>query len=138
MDAIYASPPLSPAASAFRYPLLHASPTYMLSTFASVLPVFLAGQSTDAAGGIVGFVVPLVLIFVVFYFIIYRPQQKREQQHQEMVNNLSKGDQIVTVGGIHGTVRRIDDDSVLAQVDSNGVKIRIDKQAIANVGSDKK
>jgi preprotein translocase subunit YajC len=110
----------------------------MLSTFASVLPVFLAGQSTDAAGGIVGFVVPLVLIFVVFYFIIYRPQQKREQQHQEMVNNLSKGDQIVTVGGIHGTVRRIDDDSVLAQVDSNGVKIRIDKQAIANVGSDKK
>jgi preprotein translocase subunit YajC len=111
----------------------------MLSpALASAAPVVLSGQSTDATGGIVGFLVPLVLIFVVFYFIIYRPQQKREQEHQEMVDNLSKGDQIVTVGGIHGTVRRIDDDSVLAQVDSNGVKLRIDKQAIANVGpSDK-
>jgi preprotein translocase subunit YajC len=51
-----------------------------------------------------------------------------------MVEDLQKGDQIVTIGGIHGTVRRVDDDSILAQVDSNGVKLRIDKQAISSVG----
>jgi preprotein translocase subunit YajC len=85
---------------------------------------------------IVQFLVPLVLIFGVFYLFIYRPQQKREQEHQEMVDNLQKGDQIVTIGGIHGTVRRIDDDSILAQVDSSGTKLRFDKQAIASVGPD--
>lgn len=108
----------------------------LLALLASVAPVLLAGQGTDATGGILGFVVPIVLIFGVFYLLIYRPQKKREQEHQEMVDNLNTGDQIVTIGGIHGTIRRIDDDSVLAQVDSKGVKIRIDKQAIANVGSD--
>lgn len=106
----------------------------MISDIASYAPVLLTGQSSDATGGLMGFLLPLVLIFGVFYLFIYRPQQKREQEHQEMVDGLQKGDQIVTVGGIHGTVRRIDDDSVLAQVDSNGVKIRIDKQAIASVG----
>lgn len=99
-------------------------------------PVLMTGQNTDATGGILGFLVPLVLIFGVFYLLIYRPQKKREQEHQEMVDALERGDQIVTIGGIHGTIKRIDDDSVLAQVDSNGVKLRIDKQAIANVGPD--
>jgi preprotein translocase subunit YajC len=87
-------------------------------------------------GGLVGFLVPMAVIFAIFYFFIVRPQRKREQEHEEMVENLEKGDQIVTIGGIHGTIRRIDDDSVLVQVDSNSTKLRIDKQAIANVGPD--
>ena len=53
-----------------------------------------------------------------------------------MVSNLEQGDKIVTVGGIHGTVQRIDDDSVLAQVDSKGTKVRVDKQAISRKGGD--
>jgi preprotein translocase subunit YajC len=107
----------------------------MLSTLLVGLPSFLlAGGSTDSSGGIFGLLLPFVLIFGVFYFFIYRPQQKREQEHNAMVDDLQKGDQIVTIGGIHGTVRRVDDDSVLAQVDSNGVKLRIDKQAISSVG----
>ena len=109
----------------------------LLALLSSAAPVLLAGQGTDATGGILGFAVPLILIFGVFYLLINRPQKKREQEHQEMVESLDTGDQIVTIGGIHGTIRRIDDDSVLAQVDSNGVKIRIDKQAIANVGPEK-
>jgi preprotein translocase subunit YajC len=53
-----------------------------------------------------------------------------------MIESLKKGDQIVTIGGIHGTIRQIDEDSVLAQVDSNGVKLRFDKQAIASAGTE--
>ena len=100
------------------------------------LPPFLLAAGNTDSSGIFGLLLPFVLIFAVFYFFIYRPQQKREQKHDEMVENLSKGDQIVTIGGIHGTVRRIDDDSILAQVDSNGVKLRIDKQAISSVGGE--
>ena len=103
---------------------------------AALQPVLLTGQATDGGGGLFGLLLPLVLFIAIFYFFLIRPQNKRKQEHQEMVEQLKKGDQIVTVGGIHGTVRRIDEDSVLAQVDSNGVKLRIDKQAIANVGPD--
>jgi preprotein translocase subunit YajC len=107
----------------------------MVSALLLGLPSFLlAGGSADGSGGVLSLLLPFVLIFAVFYFFIYRPQQKREQEHNEMVEDLQKGDQIVTIGGIHGTVRRVDDDSILAQVDSNGVKLRIDKQAISSVG----
>lgn len=75
---------------------------------------------------------PLLLIFVVFYFFIIRPQKKREEERKDMIDAVKKGDKIVTTGGVHGTVTQVDDDSVLAQVDSN-VKLRIDKNAIANV-----
>lgn len=99
-------------------------------------PVLLVGQSGDGSGGLFGLLLPLVLIGLVFYFFIYRPQQQREQEHQNMVQNLEQGDKVVTIGGIHGTIQRIDDDSVLAQVDSKGTKLRIDKQAIASSGED--
>lgn len=99
-------------------------------------PVFLVGQSGDGSGGLFGLLLPLVLIGLVFYFFIYRPQQKREEEHEDMVRNLEQGDKVVTIGGIHGTIQRIDDDSVLAQVDSKGTNLRIDKQAIASSGED--
>jgi len=99
-------------------------------------PVFLMTQSGDGSGGLFGLLLPLVLIGLVFYFFIYKPQKDREQEHEEMVKNLEQGDKIVTIGGIHGTVQRIDEDSVLAQVDSKGTKLRINKQAIASKGED--
>jgi preprotein translocase subunit YajC len=99
-------------------------------------PVVLMTQSGDGSGGLFGLLLPLLLIGLVFYFFIYRPQKNREQEHEEMVTNLEQGDKIVTIGGIHGTVQRIDEDSILAQVDSKGTKLRIDKQAIASVGED--
>jgi preprotein translocase subunit YajC len=109
----------------------------MPSVLAAFQPLLLTGQPADGGGleGILfGFILPMAAIFAVFYFFVIRPQRQRQQKHQEMVEALKKGDQIVTIGGIHGTVRRIDEDSVLAQVDSNGVKLRIDKQAIASIG----
>ena len=99
-------------------------------------PVLLVGQSGSGGGGFAGLLLPLVLIIGVFYFFIYRPQQKREEEHQEMVDNLEQGDKIVTVGGIHGTVQTIDEDSVLAQVDSKGTRLRFDKDSIASLAND--
>ena len=109
----------------------------MLASLLSALdPVLLVGQSGSGGGGFAGLLLPLVLIIGVFYFFIYRPQQKREEEHQEMVDNLEQGDKIVTVGGIHGTVQTIDEDSVLAQVDSKGTRLRFDKDSIASLAND--
>ncbi len=96
--------------------------------------VFLAGASGQGGGGLIGAILPLVLIVAVFYFFIIRPQRKREQEKEEMIEAIEKGDSIVTVGGLHGKVTQVDEDSVLAQVDSQ-VKVRIEKQAISRVPS---
>jgi len=108
----------------------------ILNALAALYPFLLSGQAPEGGGGLVSLLLPLVLIAAVFYFLIMRPQKKREEEHTQMIDSLQKGDQIVTIGGIHGTIRQIDEDSVLAQVDSNGVKLRFDKQAIASKGKD--
>lgn len=76
---------------------------------------------------------PLILIavlFVVMYFTMIRPQTKQAKQHRELVESLTKGDRIVTVGGIHGTVRSVDEKTVLVEVDG-GTKLRFDKAKVA-------
>ena len=95
--------------------------------------VLLMGAPADQGNPIAMFL-PLILIFVVFYFFIIRPQKKREDTRKQMIAAVKKGDKIVTIGGVHGTVTQVDETSVLAQVDSN-VKLRIDKNAIASVGT---
>jgi preprotein translocase subunit YajC len=77
---------------------------------------------------------PLVLIFVVFYFFMIRPQQKRESERKKMIEAVKKGERVVTIGGIHGTVAQVDEASVLIEIDKgSSTKIRIDKSAIARV-----
>jgi len=66
---------------------------------------------------------PLVLIFIVFYFFVIRPQNKRIVEHRRMVNNLSKGDKVVTGGGLHATVKKlVGDDDVVLDI-GNGVEV---------------
>lgn len=75
-----------------------------------------------------GLLFPL-LILVVFYLFLIRPQQSREKQRRKMIEELSKGDKIVTAGGIHGTVTKVDEASLLVEVDQN-TKLRIEKNAV--------
>lgn len=75
---------------------------------------------------------PLILIFIVFYFFIIRPQKKKEDDRRKMIEAVKKGDKVVTIGGIHGTVTQVDDASLLVQVDNN-TKLRVEKSAVANV-----
>jgi preprotein translocase subunit YajC len=95
--------------------------------------ILLAAPPGEGASPLITFM-PLILIFVVFYFFIIRPQKKKEDQRRAMINAVKKGDKIVTIGGVHGTVTQVDETSVLAQVDTN-TKLRIDKNAIASVSS---
>ncbi|MDD5746322.1 MAG: preprotein translocase subunit YajC [Candidatus Omnitrophica bacterium] len=73
-----------------------------------------------------------LIIFVVFYFFLIRPQQKQQKEKQDMIGQLKKNDEVVTAGGIHGTVVNIKDKTVVLKVDDN-VKIELDKSAVATV-----
>jgi len=78
---------------------------------------------------------PMVLIIVVFYFFMIRPQMKRQKELTAFRNSIAKGDKVVTTGGIYGKIVDIKDNTVLLQVDDN-VKIRVDKAAIVKDMSD--
>ena len=95
--------------------------------------ILLMGAPAEGSNPLIT-VLPLVLIFVVFYFFIIRPQKKKEDVRKKMIEAVKKGDKIVTIGGLHGTVTQVDETSVLIQADTN-TKLRIDKNAIANVGA---
>ena len=72
----------------------------------------------DSAG--IGQFIPLILIFVIFYFFLIRPQQKKVKEHRTMVENLKKGDKVVTSGGITGTITRVvDNDKVEVEIADN-------------------
>jgi preprotein translocase subunit YajC len=75
---------------------------------------------------------PLLIIFVIFYFMLIRPQKSREKEHQKMLNTLNKNDDIVTTGGVHGTIVNVKDKTVILRIDEN-VKIEIEKSSIAYV-----
>jgi preprotein translocase subunit YajC len=75
---------------------------------------------------------PLVLIFVVFYFLLIRPQQKRTKQHQEMLGKLKKNDEVMTSGGIYGKVISLADNVVTMEVAPN-VRIRVNRPQISTV-----
>lgn len=75
-------------------------------------------------------IVPFLLIILVFYFLILRPQQKRQKERQKLLESVRKGDKIVTTGGMHGLVEGVEDKILLVKIDDN-VKVKIDKSAVA-------
>ncbi|MFW5680045.1 MAG: preprotein translocase subunit YajC [Pseudomonadota bacterium] len=87
----------------------------------------------QAAGGEPSFLIsllPLILIFVVFWFLLIRPQQKRMREHREMVAALQKGDKVMTAGGIYGVVAKVVDDSALEVEIAQGVRVRVERATI--------
>ncbi len=93
----------------------------------------MGASAADGANPLTMFL-PLILIFLVFYFLIIRPQKKKEDTRKGMIEAVKKGDKVVTIGGVHGSVTQVDDTSVLVQVDAN-TKLRIEKSALSNVAS---
>ena len=83
-------------------------------------------------GGIAQFV-PLILIFAIMYFLLIRPQQKKMKEHQQMVNNLRRGDQVVTQGGLIGKVVKVKEDNEIEVEIADGVKVRVVQATIAQV-----
>ncbi len=75
---------------------------------------------------------PLILIFIIFYFLLIRPQKTKEKEHQKMLTSLNKNDEVVTNGGIHGTIVNVKGKTVILRIDEN-VKMEIEKSAVAVV-----
>jgi preprotein translocase subunit YajC len=98
-----------------------------------ITPAHAQAAGGDPLGGFGSFV-PLILIFVIFYFFLIRPQQKRAKEHKQMLEALRRGDEVITQGGVYGKVTKVKDDDVEVEI-ADGVKVRVVKGTIANVVS---
>jgi preprotein translocase subunit YajC len=99
--------------------------------------ILLLGQPAQgqAGGSSLSMFVPLILIIVVFYFFMIRPQMKRQKELVKYRNELKKGDKVVTTGGIYGKIQEINEQTILLEVDTN-VHMKIDKSAVLRDPSD--
>ncbi len=88
-------------------------------------------QDSSSQGGLISFL-PLILIFAVFYFMLIRPQMKRAKEHKKLVAELSKGDEVVTNGGLLGKITDVSDSFVTLELADN-IKIKLQRQAVTNV-----
>jgi preprotein translocase subunit YajC len=85
-----------------------------------------AGQGAGGFGGLI----PIILMFVIFYFLLIRPQQKRNKEHKEMIANLKKGDRIITSGGIYGRVTGLDEASLTVEI-ADKVRVKVLRANVA-------
>lgn len=98
-----------------------------------ITPAFAQATGPAGAGDMIGMILPLVMIMVVFWFLLIRPQQKRQKEHQELIGKVTRGDTIVTSGGLIGRVSKVvDERELLVEVGEN-VKVRVVRSAIAEV-----
>jgi preprotein translocase subunit YajC len=92
-----------------------------------------AAPQPGGAGALIAQLIPFILIFVVFYFLLIRPQQQARKRHMEKVASVKRGDTVVTAGGIVGKVKRVGDDSELTVEIADGVEIRVVKETLADI-----
>lgn len=89
-------------------------------------------ESTGGGGNLLYTLAPFILMFAIFYFLLIRPQQKKQKQRGSMLNALKKGDKVTTVGGLHGTIAEITDDTIVLKV-NDVTKLTFDRSSINNV-----
>jgi preprotein translocase subunit YajC len=95
--------------------------------------MFIAQAAAPGAGDLIGMVMPLVLIMGVFYFLLIRPQQKKAREQQETLSKISKGDTVITHGGLIGKVTKVVDDNELQVEIGENVKVRVLRGGIHEV-----
>lgn len=86
----------------------------------------------DGGSNLLVTLLPFILMFAIFYFLLIRPQQKKQRTRGAMLNNLRKGDKVVTIGGMHGTISEITDDTIVLKV-NDVTKLTFDRSSINNV-----
>jgi len=116
-------------------PKLHfASSVTPSESFVLITPAF--AQTAPAAGGDVmsslGSMLPLLLMFVVLYFVMIRPQMKRQKEHKAMIDALAKGDEVATAGGLLGKVANLDDGQIGLEI-ASGVVVQLQRHAVVQV-----
>jgi preprotein translocase subunit YajC len=92
-----------------------------------------ASATQGQSGSLVGALAPIVLVILVFYFLIIRPQQKREAKTRELINSIKKGDKVVTSSGIIGVIHKVVGDKELSLEISENVRIRVLKNAVTQI-----
>ena len=93
------------------------------------MTIFLATPPPGSEPSMIGMFLPIMVIFIIMYFFMIRPQVKKQKQHQGMLESLEKGDKVVTSGGIHGKIVGVKEQSFLVQIADN-TKVEISKSAI--------
>jgi preprotein translocase subunit YajC len=104
---------------------------FISNAFAQTAPAA-AASGTDSLFGSLGQLLPLVLMFVVLYFIMIRPQMKRQKEHKAMIDALAKGDEVVVAGGLIGRVSKLGE-SILGVEVANGVELQVQRAAVVQV-----
>jgi len=100
-----------------------------------ISPAYAQAGQTPFGGDMFGMILPLVAIMAVFWFLLIRPQQKRVKEHQELIKNVRRGDTVITSGGIIGKVAKVVDDNEVTIDVADGVRIRVQRNAITEVRS---
>lgn len=95
---------------------------------------YLAADGGQGATNIWQLIWPFLLMFAVFYFLLIRPQQKKQKQRTAMLNQIKKGDKITTIGGLHGTVMELNDDTVVIRVNDT-TKMTFERSAVNTIVS---
>jgi len=104
-----------------------------------MMAVLLQAQGQGQGSNPLGLILPFVLVLGIMWLLLIRPQRKRDRQRREMLERVKKNDKVVTVGGIHGTVRRVKDGEVVLLVDeSNNTKLRMSLSAVSKIMSEEK
>ena len=96
------------------------------------LTAMASAAAPSGAAGFFNFIAPLLIVFVIFYFLMIRPQQRRMKQHQATIAAVQKGDQVVTAGGVFGKVAKVSDEEVEVEI-AQGVKVRVVKSTLSHV-----
>ncbi len=98
-----------------------------------ISPAF--AQAADAApgGDLFGFIIPIALMFGVFWFLVFRPQQKKQKQHREMIGALKRGDQVITSGGIFGRIAKVEGNNICYVEIAPNVKVKVAQSTITDI-----
>ena len=94
--------------------------------------IFLLQQSDGGMTSLVSSLLPFILIILVFYFLILRPQQKRQKDRTKLLESIKKGDKVITSSGIYGTIEGLEDKTVLVKISDN-TKVKMDRSAITTI-----
>jgi len=98
------------------------------AAMAVITPAFAEAPAADASGGFAS-LIPLVLIMVIFYFLLIRPQQKKLKEHRGLIDELKKGDTVITGGGFYGKVMDVKDDILKIDI-ADGVRVKVKRDTI--------
>jgi preprotein translocase subunit YajC len=104
---------------------------FISEAFAQAAPAATAAADSSPFGGITG-MLPILLMFVVLYFVMIRPQMKRQKEHRTMIEALGKGDEVVTTGGMLGKVTKMGESFLTIEI-ASGVEIQVQRSAVVQV-----